>query len=299
MNLEHYKNFVTIVDTGTISGAAEKLLIAQPALSKQIQLLEEKYGAQLLIRKPRKVELTDAGKILYDKIKSIAYLEDAAQKEIDACVLGNRGTLWLGRTPSNPDRMFERLLLDFHTAYPEISFEIFEYNSHQLIELLRSGMIEIGLVRTQRYILPELKPELMTRESIMAYFHRAHPLMQQYPGEVPIEALKDCPISISNGIKNEFSLACESAGFHPNYLSKASSRALSMMWAADQKTVAIIISPEEFDEGEYCCRRIALQGMDTLRAFATLRGRRLSAVSENFLGFCKNHPLMEHWERED
>lgn len=296
MNLEHYKNFVTIVDTGTISGAAEKLLIAQPALSKQIQMLEEKYGAQLIVRKPRKVELTDAGRILYDKIKSIAYLEDAAQKEIDACVLGNRGTLWLGRTPSNPGVNFRGVLLDFHDAYPEIQFEIRERNSAQLIELLRSGMVEVAIVRSQRYILPELRPELVTRESIMAYFHKDHPAFGGREGEIGIEELQGWHISISHGIKNEFTLACESAGFRPNYFSQSGSRDVSMMWANDRQTICIIVTPKPYDDGDYCCRRITLPGTGTLRAFVTLRGRQPSAVATNFLRFCQQHPLLQSWE---
>lgn len=296
MNLEHYKNFVTIVDTGTISGAAEKLLIAQPALSKQIQMLEEKYGTQLIIRKPRRVELTDAGKILYDKVKSITYLEDAAQKEIDACVLGNRGTLWIGRTPGNLGATFHDVLMDFHITYPGIQFEIMERNSGQLIEMLRSGMIEVAVIRSQRYIAPELRTALMIKEPIMAYYHKDHPMFGDRAGDIDIEELRDWPISISNGIKSEFSYECESAGFHPNYFSQSGSRNVSMMWADDKRTICIIVAPKPFDDGDYRCRRINMTGADTIRALVTLRRREPSAVATNFIKFCQKHALLKDWQ---
>ena len=89
MNLEHYRNFITIVETGTISGAAEKLHIAQPALSNQIKNLEREYGAPLLTRGSRRVELTDAGRIMYSRAKSIAELENSARREIADCAAGD------------------------------------------------------------------------------------------------------------------------------------------------------------------------------------------------------------------
>ena len=64
MNIQYYYNFVTIVESGSLTAAAEKLHIAQPALSNQIKALEQKYGTRLFYRGARKLELTDAGAIL-------------------------------------------------------------------------------------------------------------------------------------------------------------------------------------------------------------------------------------------
>lgn len=297
MNIEHYRNFVIVVDTGTISGAAEKLLIAQPALTRQIQQLEEKYGAPLLIRKPRNVELTNAGKILYDKIRSILYLEDAAQKEINACIMGNRGQLNFGRTPSNPDPAIDHLLLDFHEKYPQITFRIFERNSDQLVELMRSGMIEIALIRSQHFIPAELEPVLAVRESLMAFFHRDHPVLRPEMKTIPLSAIQNLPVSISTGLQSIFSLACENAGFLPGIMNVSSSRALSMMWAADKKTVSVMVAPGSYDSGEYCCRKFEIDQMDTLRAFTVRRNRRLSAVASTFLDFCRGYDGLREWNK--
>lgn len=295
MNLEHYKNFVTVVDTGTISGAADKLLIAQPALSNQIKMLEEKFGAKLLVRQPRRVELTDAGKILYDKVKSICFLEDAAQKEIDACVVGNRGTLWLANTPIHPDPFFYQLLQDFHLQYPDITFEIMERNSSQIAELLQTNIVEIGLMRVRR---PNLRRVLTMKEQMMVYFHKDHPVLHPDMEMIPLSILKEWPLTITSGMKNQFILACQNEGFGPNIVSTSSSRALATLWAKDKQTLCIIAGSVNYDDGEYCCRKIDSEELDTWRSFTVSRDRRLSAVAENFLDFCCNHPLAEDWIME-
>ncbi|MCI8511147.1 MAG: LysR family transcriptional regulator [Lachnospiraceae bacterium] len=296
MNFEHYKNFVAIVDAGTISAASKELLIAQPALSNQIKSLEEVYGAQLVIRKPRHIELTDAGKILYDKIKSICYLEDSAKKEIEACVVGNRGTLWLGCSPANPDPILYPLLLDFHATFPDVSFQLFECNSDYIVELLQSGMIDVGLIRMQPHLLPPaIRPVMMIQELYMAYYHREHQTLSPLMGQIPLRCLNGLPVSISHGLKKPFSAACEKEGFTPRYMNISSSRSTSMLWAADKETVSIVVGASSFDDGEYCCRQIAAEDLLSQRMFAVNRSRRLSSVAKGFLQFVRTHVLMERW----
>ncbi|PKB54881.1 hypothetical protein CRH03_07495 [Clostridium sp. HMb25] len=296
MNFEHYKNFVAIIDAGTISAASKELMIAQPALSNQIKSLEDTYGAPLVIRKPRHIELTDAGKILYEKIKSICYLEDSAKKEISACVAGNRGTLWLGTSPANPDPLLYQILLDYHEAYPEVSFEIFERNSGIIIESLQAGMLEVGVIRAQPHILPpDIRPVLTIQEKMMAYFHQNHALLSPSMEQIPMRYLKELPISISQGLRRGFTAACEQEGFKPYYMNISASRSTSRLWAADQRTVSIMAASAPFNDGDFCLREIAADGLITQRMFAVARNRRLSAVSETFLQFCRSHPLMERW----
>lgn len=296
MNFEHYKNFVAIIDAGTISAASKELLIAQPALSNQIKSLEDAYGAQLVIRQPRHIELTDAGKILYDKIKSICYLEDSARKEIDACVSGNRGTLRFGCSPSYPDPLLQQILFDYHKAYPEVCFEMFEQNSNNIIEMLQSGMIEVALIRFQPHLLPpEIRPVLSFQERLMANFHRDHETLSPAMEQVPLHYLKELPISISHGLTKIFTNACEHEGFEPNYMNISTSRFTSSLWVADKQTVSIVVGATPYDLGDSCMREIAAEGLLSQRMFAIDKNRKLSTVAESFLQFCRKHKLMEQW----
>lgn len=82
MTLDSYRNFVTIVDCGSIVAAANKLLIAQPSLSNQLKNIEKTYGAKLLLRGNRSLELTDAGRIFYKRAKEICMMEEGLRNEL-------------------------------------------------------------------------------------------------------------------------------------------------------------------------------------------------------------------------
>ena len=82
MTLESYRNFVAIVECGSILAASNKLLIAQPSLSNQLKNIETYYGAKLLIRNRHRLELTDAGRVFYLRAKEICQAEEKLQDEI-------------------------------------------------------------------------------------------------------------------------------------------------------------------------------------------------------------------------
>ena len=84
MNIEYYRNFIAIVEAGSISAAAKRVAVAQPALSNQLKTLQKKFGTPLLNLKRggHTVELTEAGCILYNKAKYICSTEDNIIKEI-------------------------------------------------------------------------------------------------------------------------------------------------------------------------------------------------------------------------
>jgi DNA-binding transcriptional LysR family regulator len=297
MNFDHYRNFMAVADCGTISAAAEKLHIAQPALSNQIKNLEEEYGAQLIIRGSRHVELTDAGRILYARAQTISELEDAARKEIGACVSGSAGTLRLAFTPSYPDPLLTALLMDFHREYPGVSYELFERNTGEIIEALKSGVSELGIIRTPARAPAYLRTLLKYGEHMMVLYRRDNPRFSPGAGEISVDALRGVPISIPRGFRDSFTELCLSRDFTPEYLCVSSSRSAAGMWADDGRTAAILVGSRAYDDGQLCCRPLAGEGTDTFRTLAALKGARLSSVSESFVDFCKNYPALEKWNR--
>ena len=84
MEIDNYRNFLAIVEAGSMTSASEFVHIAQPALSKQLKSLEGYFGTKLIIttRGSKHLILTDAGKILYHKAKYICSLEDMARIEL-------------------------------------------------------------------------------------------------------------------------------------------------------------------------------------------------------------------------
>ncbi|MDR1731617.1 MAG: LysR family transcriptional regulator [Synergistaceae bacterium] len=292
MNIEHYRNFLQVVEAGSISAGAKILRIAQPALSIQIKALEQELGTALLKRGARRVELTSAGEIFYEKAKNICYLDDAVKKEIETCISGHQGILWLGLTPAYPDPFMGNLLLDFHEAYPQIRFEIFEANSDELVESLKIGNIEIGVIRTPSFIPPMLKASISLEEHLMVVYRKENPWFSPDMKEINITALEGVPLCVSKGFRQKISDSCMEAGFHPSFLSVSSSRGSALMWAARGTAVAIIVSPrtEDQETEDLCCRILTGRAMSTRRSFAVSKERSLSAVAQTFLDFCVERP---------
>lgn len=148
MDIKQLTYFITIVEEGNITSAANKLHMAQPPLSNQLKLLEDELSTKLLERGARKVKLTDSGKILYKRAKHILEITNSTVKEIAEFGKGIQGTLKLGTISSSGTALLNSRIIDFHKKYPNIKFEIYEGNTYELIEMINEGIIEVGIVRT-------------------------------------------------------------------------------------------------------------------------------------------------------
>ena len=147
MDLRQMLYFVTVVECGNISAAAKALNLSQPPLSRQIQLLEEEMGAQLLVRGPRQVTRTEAGKIFYNKAKNILALAEDTRQELRDVAAGQRGRISLGVISSSGNTGSTRLLRAFHRDHPQVRFRVLDRSSFELIELVRNGVVDLAVVR--------------------------------------------------------------------------------------------------------------------------------------------------------
>lgn len=287
MNIEYYRNFVKVVEAGTISAASRELLIAQPALSNQMKTLEKIYGTPLLIRQTRCLVLTDAGKILYSKAKSMLSLEDIAQKEIAACIQGNRGTLWLGLPAALPSPYISKLLLDFSKAYPEISFEIFEGSTDVVAEWLKAGIIEIAIMRTRKEAFPLLKSKLTIEEPLMAVYRRANPWFPENRKSISVSELKGIPLSISKGLRQIVADACSEEGFSPEFKCVSTSRIISLLFSQNGEAITILPvgNVADYENAEFCCRPIDCESLRLSKSFHYLKDHNFSNVAKLFMDF--------------
>lgn len=297
MNLDFYRNYVKIIECGTLSEAARNLHIAQSALSGQVKQFEEEYRTSLFVRNARKMEPTDAGRILYEKAKNIILLVDAAHKEIDACVEGAQGTIRIGMTQAYPDVNMINILVNFQKENPEIRYEFYEMNSWEIIELLRSGVIEIGVVRTSGLLPADLAESIQIQQKLCAYCCYNNPWITPYEKEVQLSSLNEVPLAISRGFSDLLKDIFARADVHPVIMSVATSRSNPMMWAKAGAAIAIICTGETEtpDDAESFCRPLAVDDpviakeLNTTRSFVVAKNRTLSAAAKRFLDFSKKH----------
>lgn len=288
MKTEHLKNFITIVDCGTITEASRQLCIAQPALSSQVKALENRLGACLFDRSARRLELTAAGDILYEKAKTILSVENSAYLEIEECISGSRGTLHLGITPSYPDPLFTKLLVSFHRTFTDISFDLYEVHSEQMLHLLRDGIIDVAVIRVPGNIPSYLDTWYRIQEQLCVTYSPDTNWFPENIEAVTIPMLQHIPLSTTKGFCERITSLCEDNGFSPEYFSICSSRVLSRMWA-DEGAAAVILSEQPGAVYPGLLTK-PLYGTNTLsnRAIVTKKDSRLSAVTKAFLSYCQN-----------
>lgn len=143
----HY--FLTIADLGSLGRAAEVLHIAQPALSRQIRLLEEDVGVALMVRTPRGMSLTAAGRAYYPSARRLLDEAQAASTRAQLAARGEVGHLRLGFSEIyawHPDVL--RALQTYRNTSPRVTFMVEAMLSGAVTERLLDGHLDMALAYT-------------------------------------------------------------------------------------------------------------------------------------------------------
>jgi LysR family transcriptional regulator, transcriptional activator of the cysJI operon len=140
------KVFCTVAETKSFSRTSEIIHLTQPAVSLQIQALEEKYETKLFDRSSSTVTLTPAGEILYKFAKEILTLYISAEKAIGKQTGLIKGSMTIGAGSNIGNYILPSLITDFRQSHPKSKIYLLVSNSRRVIELLNSGNIDLGLV---------------------------------------------------------------------------------------------------------------------------------------------------------
>lgn len=147
MNLELWKLFYEVANAKNISYASEKLHISQPALTKQIQKLEEYLNCKLFIRTQKGVLLTEEGRVVYEDIENALQLFQIAEKKIRADNELLSGKIRIGISTTLTKTFLIPYIRKFHTKYPNIIFEISTDPTSTLKTLLKKGKIDFIIAK--------------------------------------------------------------------------------------------------------------------------------------------------------
>lgn len=145
MDIRQMKYFKTIVEEGTISKAAKVLHMAQPPLSMQLKQLEEELGVILLKRGNKQIELTYAGTQFYKRCLQILDLTEITKNELQQSY---QDVLRIGITPSNSGLIQQAKISKFVDTNQHVQFAIYEGSTYEILDLLLSHNIDLGIVRT-------------------------------------------------------------------------------------------------------------------------------------------------------
>lgn len=145
MDLQRLKTFLKIAELGSLSKASDRLRIAQPALSRQVRLLEDEIGAPLFTRHRRGMELTPAGEELALRVSGLLRQLDQAIEEVRSLSGAGGGQVSFGIVPTVSYILAGRLAVRVAKEAPEISLRIVEGYAVHLIEWLQRGEIDIAI----------------------------------------------------------------------------------------------------------------------------------------------------------
>jgi len=145
MELRQFKYFLVIVDSGSLSRAAQVLFVAQSALSKQVADLEIELGAQLLVRSRNGVVTTDAGKVFYDYAQGITKQISDARVAVHCSANAMVGTVVVALPQSVAAPVALPLMRAAASRYPDISFRLNEELTGNMADQLLRGRVDVAL----------------------------------------------------------------------------------------------------------------------------------------------------------
>lgn len=157
------KVFCTVAETKSFSKTSEIIHLTQPAVSLQIQALEEVYETKLFDRSSSTVTLTPAGEVLYKYAKEILSLYASAGKVIGEITGLVKGSISIGASSTIGNYLLPAVITDFKKNHPKIKIHLLVGNTRRVVELLNSGNIDLGLVEgevtRQKMIVEKLIPD--------------------------------------------------------------------------------------------------------------------------------------------
>lgn len=287
IGIKDMRAFFAIVEEGNISHAAIRLGIAQPALSRQMKHLEENLHVKLFERGSRRIRLTEAGQVLYNRVESILGMVDGTIREIKEIGSGTKGSIRIGTITTSGAMILPDLIAEFRKLYPDVTFEIWEAEGARILELLDSRIIEIAITRTQvdnlAYDLLVLPNEplvvVMNPESVCG----------EDDETIRLEELKDQPLIIPLRWKSNFVASCKKLDFEPNIICVSDSIVQDLMMVKMNLGAAMIpfSGRRLFTDGNLISKRIVDPEMTTHTVVAWRKNQTLSSSCKNFIELFK------------
>lgn len=161
MEIHQLEYFIAIVETGSFSRAAERCNVAQPSLSQQIKKLEVEIGRLLFDRLGRKVVLTDAGRMLVPKARTVLEEIHGIKVAVQSDIQAGRGSLAVGFIPTISPFVLPDVIRRFGQEFPEASLEVHEDFTEEIVRKIVAADLDVGITS-----LP-IKHKLLQTEELL------------------------------------------------------------------------------------------------------------------------------------
>lgn len=148
MQLRHLNTFVAIVESGTLTAAADRLFKTQGAVSHDLRSLERELGVELIDRSGQRVRLTAAGEVLLPHAYELLQRVRDVESTMAGVRRGESGVVRVGTLPSTASSLLQ-LIVDYHGVDPDCRFILMDEPPYVLLDSLREGRLDILLAEPQ------------------------------------------------------------------------------------------------------------------------------------------------------
>lgn len=178
MELRHIRYFKAVAEEKNFTRAAEKLAIAQPPLSRQIQDLEEELGTKLFERSPHKVKLTEEGELFLQYASQILDLVNRSEEEVRIRKEGLQGTLYIASVEGCGPHLFAHWISEFQKMHPHVQYILWNGNTDDVNNRVTKGLCEVAMI-TAPFNTEEFHVLEVYEEPWVAMIPKGHPLYSE------------------------------------------------------------------------------------------------------------------------
>lgn len=220
LDLQHLQTFLVVAEEMNFSKAAERLHIAQPPLSRQIQRLEKSLNVQLFNRTKPQIQLTVAGRVLVAEAKKIFKQVDLGIQLTQRANRGEIGQLVIGFEGSSLADLVSLAVKTYRQQFPDVNIFVREMPSNEQIQALLSEKIDLGFIVPQQ-VGDSLIVETILQESLVVAIAQSHPLATQQSIDIQQLASEYFLVGFGDrrcGLDEIVLRICERAGFAPQLM---------------------------------------------------------------------------------
>ncbi|MEE8105569.1 MAG: LysR family transcriptional regulator [Planctomycetota bacterium] len=287
MSLVRLKSLVEIARKGTISAAAKSLHLTQPALSRQIQLLEGEFAVPLLARGPRGASLTEEGRVVEEEARFLLDRYERLKETVRARMNLEGGTVRLGGGATAVALLLPEFIREFRAEHKGIAFHLKEAGSRAIEEAVLREEIELGIV-TLPIASKGLEVIPLHEDPIVPVVSRRHALAARAKSnKVPVASLDgEAVIGFEAGsaIRVLIDQALARRGVRLDVVMELRSVAAILRMVQLNLGLAFV-SRLAVDASDKSIRELEVPGLRITRRLAVIvrRGRRISIAAEAFL----------------
>jgi LysR family nitrogen assimilation transcriptional regulator len=285
MDLRQLRSFLVVARQQNVTRAAEELGVTQPALSRSIRELERDLNVELFTRVGRGIVITSAGKQLVDHANHIFRTVEQARDAVVAEGNTPQGMVAIGAPPSVGNIFFSTLIERYRALYPNVIVRALTGMTHTLVDWLRSGAIDLGVISIppefpQSLNLRDLECTPITREDMYVFAPRGE---NSLPEDMDIEQLAPYPLVLkdpSNMARQAIELAARMRGLKLNVVVEVENQVV-LRHLVERGTGFGVVPGSALVDDVHRFRIAHLKGVSLDRLLARATGRpNTRAVSE-------------------